>query len=306
MTTSTLNIDLIVPTEEEIAVLEQLDTAYASISEMTNDQRAFLTALILREQPGKLLELGVSAGGSSIVMLNAIKDFPNAKLYSVDLNDIWYKDVKKKSGHFVDNYPQLKSKWELFTGNLALKYIDQIGDGIDFCLIDTAHMNPGEIFDFLMILPFLKDNAMVVFHDVTLHTAYSMNKNYFLGERAITTGLLMSAISGKKYLPASHSGDLFPNIAAIKLTAQTRENLFEIFNLLTLRWHYLPTQEQERDIIDHFTKYYDKYYIDYLVSVFSHQREIVPADKRNGLKRMIKNVLGKNNTKRINKALGRL
>ena len=165
-----LNIDFVYPTETENAILDELDNAYTKVSEMSFDQRAFLNALILRNTPKKLLEIGVSAGGSSIVILNAINNIPDAKLYSIDINDNWYRDSGKKTGYFVENYQQLKSKWKLFTGALALKFIEQIGYGIDFCLIDTWHYNPGEIFDILMVLPYLADDAVIVFHDVKYHT----------------------------------------------------------------------------------------------------------------------------------------
>ena len=35
-------------------------------------------------------------------------------------------------------------------------------------MIDSAHYEPGEIIDFLMVLPFLKEEALVSFHDICL------------------------------------------------------------------------------------------------------------------------------------------
>jgi len=165
-----LNIEFVCPTEAENTILGELDNAYTKVSEMSFDERAFLNALILKNTPKKLLEIGVSSGGSSIVILNAIKNIPSAKLYSIDLKDNWYKDSGKKTGYIVDDYQYLKSKWKLFTGALALEFIEEIGRGIDFCFIDTAHYNPGEIFDILMVLPYLADDAVIVFHDVKYHT----------------------------------------------------------------------------------------------------------------------------------------
>ncbi|MDR2468499.1 MAG: hypothetical protein LBD22_06020, partial [Spirochaetaceae bacterium] len=118
------NVDFIVPTADENSILEQLDDSYTKVSEMSRDESSFLNALILRNKPKKLLELGVSAGGSSVIMLNSIKEFPEAKLFSIDLMNNWYKDAAKKTGYIVDNYPRLKAKWELFTGSLALNFMD--------------------------------------------------------------------------------------------------------------------------------------------------------------------------------------
>lgn len=299
------DVDLIIPTPSENKVLERLDKSYRELSEMSPDQAAFLNALILRKRPIKLLELGVSAGGSSIIMLNSIKEFPEAKLYSIDLADNWYKDTTKRTGFFVDNYPSLKTKWQLFTGRLALNFMDKIQGGIDFCFIDTAHINPGEMFDVLMVLPFLDDNAIIVFHDTSLHTWYFLNKRYLLGEKAITNNLLMSAVTGKKLLPGNHGGEHFPNIAGININKGTKENVFEIFNLLMLRWGYLPTEKQEQEIISFFEKYYDKYYIDYLRKVFSYQRTVTTNDRHYRRKNTIKKVLGEKNVIRIKKLIGK-
>jgi hypothetical protein len=123
------HVNFVIPTEPENEILNQLDNSYTKISEMSSAQRMFLNALILREKPKKLLEIGVSAGGSSIVILNAIKDFSDAKLFSIDLYDTWYKDINYKTGYYVDDYPHLKSKWKLFTGGLALKFIEKIASG---------------------------------------------------------------------------------------------------------------------------------------------------------------------------------
>jgi predicted O-methyltransferase YrrM len=194
----TLNVEFIIPTQPETQVLNNLDNSYKQISEMTQQEREYLNALILRNRPKKLLEIGVSAGGSSIVMLNAIKDIQSSKLYSIDYVDYYYRTFEKyhKTGYFVDNYHGLKDKWKLYTGGLSLKFIQEIGSEIDFCLIDTMHVNPGEILDVLMVLPYLSENCVIVFHDVNSHT----NKGRNCSDWGITNNLLMSAIYGQKYV----------------------------------------------------------------------------------------------------------
>ena len=44
--------------------------------------------------------------------------------------------------------------------------MENIGKGIDMAFFDTVHFEPGEILDFLMVLPFLKEEAIVIFHDI--------------------------------------------------------------------------------------------------------------------------------------------
>jgi hypothetical protein len=208
----------------------------------------------------------------------------------------------------VDDYPQLKVKWELFTGGLALNFMDKIGGGIDFCLIDTAHINPGEILDVLMILPYLKDDAVIVFHDVALHTYYFMEKKSEAGQKSITNNLLMSAITGRKYLQGNYVKEgekYFPNIAGIKMNGDTKKNIFEIFNLLMVKWSYLPTDTHENEIISYFEKYYEKYFIHYLKDVFVYQKKIINygEGRWRKIKNIIKKAVGMENTKRIKKLL---
>jgi predicted O-methyltransferase YrrM len=268
--------------EDENKILHSLDENYTNVSEMSNEEREFLNGIILRNKPKKILEAGVSAGSSSVIILNAIKENSESRLYSIDYSRTWYRDRAKNSGYVTDSYPCLKNKWKLFTGGLSLKFIEEIGGNIDFCFIDTVHSNPGEILDTLMILPFLKDDAIIVFHDVNCHTGSGeFAECNVLG--GFTNNLLMSAITGKKIIQGNfvpHSkyanwdkSPYFPSIGAIKTNKDTKEHVFEIFNLLTLKWAYLPSVEEEKSIVSFLSKYYDRYFIEYIKKVFIYHRE---------------------------------
>ncbi|MDB5257786.1 MAG: hypothetical protein JWM14_2481 [Chitinophagaceae bacterium] len=277
------DLEIIIANQSENDILNRLDNSYKEISEMTEDDRSFINALILRNKPKKILEIGVSRGGSSIVILNAVKEIENSHLYSIDYNQTWYRTHDRQTGDFVAHYPELKAAWTLYTGGLSLKFIEKIGPGIDFCLIDTVHFNPGEILDFLMVLPFLKEEALVVFHD-TKYNTYCYKKNRRFVENGITNNMLMSTIYGKKYVSSalSFANHSFPNIGAIKINSDTGKHIFEIFNLLTIKWNYLPNNEEEKEIILFFEKYYDKIFVDYLKDVFLHHRnyfEIIKLEK---------------------------
>lgn len=75
---------------------------------MTSSEQSFLCELIQQKQPKKLLELGVAAGSSSVIILNSIKDIQGSHLTSVDYLTLWYRDESKSTGFVVDNYPELK------------------------------------------------------------------------------------------------------------------------------------------------------------------------------------------------------
>lgn len=266
------NINIIEPTPEEINILNELGNEFKKYSEMSDQDRAFLNTLVLRKQPKKILELGVCSGGASIIILNAIKNSKGAHLYSIDYNTKHYKIQDKLTGFYVDNFPELKGNWTLKTGGLALDFMDEIGGDIDFCLIDTVHSNPGEILDFLMVLPYLKKDATVVFHDTNLNARISENPQMY---NRYTNNLLMSAITGEKLIPANipySSNYDFVNIGAIVLTESSFKNVWEIFNIMTLKWNYIPKDEELTKLTNLFKKYYGQYYSDYFSKVISFQQ----------------------------------
>ena len=60
------------------------------------------------------------------------------------------------------------NKWTIYAGVNTAEVIEKIGNNIDFAFIDTVHWCPGEMLNWLEILPFLKEEAVVVFHDAFL------------------------------------------------------------------------------------------------------------------------------------------
>jgi predicted O-methyltransferase YrrM len=275
--------ELLKPTKSENAVLQKLDPAYLEASEMTIQERQFLNALVLRHKPQKCLELGVSAGSSSVIILNALKNRPAATLHAIDYVKQYYLDSHQETGYIARQYTNLTPQWSLYTGGLAAEFLDTIGPDIDFCFIDTVHMNPGELFDTLMVLPYLKDDAILAYHDVNLHS-FRPKVNYNI-QKASTNNLLMSAVHGHKIVQGDFSWahdkrTAFPNIGAVHLTKATKTHAFEIFNLLAIPWQYLPSTKDEKVIISHLTQHYGSYEIEYLKRVFNWQRQ-TPSYEQN-------------------------
>ncbi len=270
------DITFVEPTNEEISILNEIvDEDFKQNSEMSDNDRAFLNSTVRKKRPLKCLELGVSRGASSIIILNAIKDIAGAHLYSIDYNENHYRLKDKKTGFYVDNYPELKKQWTLKTGGLALNFLDEIGGEIDFCLIDTVHSNPGEILDFLMVLPFLKKDAIVCFHDTNLHLA----KIIPFADKSMqfTNSLLMSAIRGEKIIPSykkPYEVDFFTNIGGIQLTEETSRHLYEIFNLLSIKWAYFPNDTDLNQCKEFFARFYPDYYLEYFDKIIAKQKEL--------------------------------
>ncbi len=264
---------LITSTEKEIKYLNELTNQhnYTQYSEMTDQDRNFLNSLILREKPKKIVEIGVSKGGSSGIILNAIKNLDDAHLYSVDLNKECYSLKGKLTGFLMDSFPDLKKKWTLLTGGTIYDYIDKIGDNVDLVLIDTVHANPGEILDALGIFPYLKKEAVIVFHDTNLQICPQRGSEF-------TNNTLISAIYGEKIIPSPDSfkglRGYFNNIGAIRLNEESLKNIYNVFNLLALHWTYFPTLDQLNKIKHFIKKHYGEFYLRYFENVILVQQNL--------------------------------
>ncbi len=245
---------------DEINSILDEETPGNKLSEMTYLERKFLNGIIRLTKPKKILEVGVAAGGSSSIILNAIKDMDNSILYSVDYNEKFYRDKSKDSGFIVkEKFPHLLKNRKLYTGGVAAKFMDEIGDDIDLCLLDTMHSNPGEFLDFLMILPYLKKNAIIIIHDI-----FTANTNL----------ILFSAIRGDKIL-FKDKNQIFKNygIGAVVLDDNIMDFIFDYFFLLKSNWSYMPTEEDIEYIIKLFKKYYDNEMVEFFTKIVNYNKK---------------------------------
>ena len=144
--------------------------------ELRRSEAYFINCLIRKFKPKNCLEIGVANGGSSILILNAIKDITNSRLISLDLNTQLYTNRFKKTGYRVNQYfPELTKNWKLFTGQQPHKFLIKLNMKFDFVFLDTVHYAPGEILNFIEILPFLNENAIFVLHDIFFHFLHKKN-----------------------------------------------------------------------------------------------------------------------------------
>ena len=224
-------------------IKEKLNISECSL--MWANQKEFLNGIIRKFKPRKFLEIGVFRGGSSIIILNAINDIKGATLYSIDL------DTDEKIGECVNKYfPELSKNYKLYKGMIATEFIEKIGNDIDMVLIDTAHYEPGEILDFLMILPFLKENAVVIFHDIGNQITRSRNR------REWAPYIIFNGLRGEKYLP---SGNFFlkHDIGAVLLDKNQKKYYHDYFRLLGGQWQYFPKEIHIKQMRNFIKKYYD-------------------------------------------------
>lgn len=227
---------------------------------MSNEQLAYLCGLIKMNKPKKIVEVGVAAGGTTAVVLNCIDKLGlDCEMHSVEISSVVVGDGEKKSGYLAEECKTMLEnpiKHKLHIGVLP-DCIDEIGGEIDFLILDTTHLLPGELLDFLVALPYLTENAIVVLHDIWVHHwEYSVNEN------SQATRVLLSAAVGEKLVCSSLPSDL--NIGAIMLNADTRKYVENIFHALALTWKYIPGAEY----LDLCRRCYARHYEERLVALY--------------------------------------
>lgn len=147
-------------------------------------------------------------------------------------------------------------------GKYLPQVIDEIGNEIDFVILDTMHTMPGEGLDFIAVLPYLKAGAVVVMHDVSLN---QRGQNYNLH----ATTVLFSSVTADKFLnfipDDGNRKFVYPNIAAIQINEQTMANIENVFLTMILRWAYLPPQGE----INLYRAHYQRHYPQELCAIFN-------------------------------------
>lgn len=141
-------------------------------SELSDENLGLICGLIKERKPQKIVEVGVSAGGTTCVILNCLEKLNmDSEVYSVDLSYSYHYDTSKRCGYQIEDAAQCLSNMKnhrLFLGRNIAQVIDnEIGHGIDMLILDTIHYLPGELLDFLVCLPYLSRQAVVILDDLT-------------------------------------------------------------------------------------------------------------------------------------------
>ncbi|MFM7166726.1 MAG: class I SAM-dependent methyltransferase [Planctomycetaceae bacterium] len=151
--------------EEELKVsLEFLQSdEMALISQTSFLERLGLLGLASAFKPQRLLEVGRSRGGSTILLSFAVAE-SGGKMVSVDPNN-------PVCEHFINR--NLRSKLEkrgvCFLDGMSPEVIgqaSQLVNGLfDFVFIDADHSYDAVVADLLGVLPYVEENGYIVMHD---------------------------------------------------------------------------------------------------------------------------------------------
>ena len=103
-------------------------------------------------------------------------------------------------------------------------------------IIDTANFQPGEILDFLIVLPFLKENSIVIFHDIANQITRSKTRYQW------APYIIFNGIRGEKFFPSGNNS-ITKDIGAVKLSKKQKIYHQEYFRLLGGQWQYFPEEK---------------------------------------------------------------
>lgn len=237
---------------EEILGFIESNNAEMSVSEVE-----FLFSLIDQKQPKKVVEVGVAAGGTTAAILQyvSMKQY-EIEMISIDKSELYYRDESLKTGYVARDYlvDKMQVNHKFMLGKYAVEYLCEIGNNIDFLILDTVHSMPGEFLDFLAFLPYLTDGAVVVLHDTCLNHASNNLYGY-------ATQLLLDAVSGDKIFDLTVDNGI-PNIGAFIVTNETRKNIEDVFRALLVTWRYDLTEIEVTLYKNHYFLHYPQNLVD--------------------------------------------
>lgn len=209
-------------------------------AEMNEFQHAFVAGLFKKYKPRKILEIGIAAGGTTCFLHECKKKYGyKLEIFSVDKFENYYRVPSKKTGHLLkemvmcDGYEDILEYQHLLIGKSIPFYIEEIGNNVDFLIIDTTHALPGELLDFFVCLPYLKEGAIVVLHDTVCNILENSN--------SFATKILFDVVKAKKIVNFSVDEEKYtrlPNIMAFEITEDTKVNAKDVLSALTLNWQY--------------------------------------------------------------------
>lgn len=154
---------------------------------------------------------------------------------------------------------------------LQAKYMEEIGNDIELAFIDLAHFEPGEILDFLLILPFLKEGAIVLFHDISHQISHSGEEGT---RQEWAPYIIFNILRGQKLYP---SGNRFfvHDIGAVILEKDQKKYVHDYFRALGGQWNYYPKSEHIELMRHLFKKYYDDLCLKMFEEIISFEKDFV-------------------------------
>lgn len=248
------------------------DSHMSEYCEMSAFESALICGLIRKTNPKNILEVGVASGGTSSIILHAIQKYDlDTQLISIDIAKDWYrkKEVKPTGWQVIDRFGEINN-WTLFTGSYLPELIVDFDTNFDLCIIDTVHMLPGELLDYLVAIKFMKLNGYMIFHDTQLfHTLLYYPRTY-------ATKVILDTCVGDKLYFNDHTSKLgIPNIGGFKIIPDTYKYLDNSFSALSMKWAYCIDDKQFQIYKHFYTDFYGKNYGIFFEKSYINNKEMI-------------------------------
>jgi hypothetical protein len=127
-----------------------------------------------------------------------------------------------------------KTRFTSFYGKDFAEIADTFEGKFDFLMLDTMHRHPAESLNFLTILPYLTDDAVVVLHDIALYSQTGVNYIDY-----IACKLLYDVVTAEKIEPSNYDRYChYPNIGAFQINTDTKKYISDVFSMLRFPWGF--------------------------------------------------------------------
>jgi predicted O-methyltransferase YrrM len=163
-----VTLDELAPVSTEFRVLRPTDYA----GSMTITEVSSLCHLVAARRPKKVLELGTFRG---LTTLNIAMNAPEAEIHTVDLPrcfdpaDTKFENndaniIRSRRGYYYEERKEASRIFQHYGDTATFDY-REIGDGVDFCLIDAAHSYDYVRHDTACLLPLMTTDGLMLWHD---------------------------------------------------------------------------------------------------------------------------------------------
>jgi len=242
---------------------------------MSDEESAFLSGLIRLRSPQKILECGAHNGGTTAVILETLSLMSStSKLHSVDLN----KHALSES-NIKRHFPQYNDNVIFYRGEDVSYFLTDIGKDIDMVILDAAHFVPGEILNFLTILPYLKEGATIILHDIAL--SLSENEDDFIKSvgrhNIIACRVLYDTVVAEKITPDFNWGPgiNYPNIGSFIVNNDTVKYIENVLGSLLLPWRFMPSSKYLKNVLSNIHENYPISYYYFIKKVIHRQIKFI-------------------------------
>lgn len=214
---------------------------------LSDENLVWICSMIEKYKPKRILEIGVSTGGSTAIYLNCIRKLKlKTELVSVDSETIAF--YKKGKPAIASEVYELSKYLDLTNFKLIKgKYISEVADDIgmfDMIIMDTVHFIPGEVLDLLCLKNNIYKGTIIILDDINIESRYPYLYEQNLNSTS-SNAMILSSLNGELLFP----NEIFPEIGGIKL----KEDSFDENKLLLCLCH-----KWNSDILECKDKYFDK------------------------------------------------